>query len=66
MGLGTGELILVLIIILILFGAGKIPQVMKSLGKGIKEFKDAQNEVDTIAELKPMDEEKKDDGSKKS
>jgi len=44
MGIGTGELIVILIIVLIIFGAGKIPEVMKALGKGIKEFKDAQKD----------------------
>ncbi|MDB5136739.1 MAG: tatA [Mucilaginibacter sp.] len=41
--LGAPELILIIIAILILFGGKKIPELMKGLGKGMKEFKDAQN-----------------------
>ena len=40
MSVGIWELILVLIIILLVFGAGKLPNVMKDLGKGIKSFKE--------------------------
>jgi sec-independent protein translocase protein TatA len=39
--LGTQEIIIILIIVLLLFGGKKIPELMKGLGKGIKEFKDA-------------------------
>ena len=45
MGLGAPEIILILIAILILFGGKKIPELMKGLGKGMKEFKDSQNGV---------------------
>jgi len=41
--LGAPELILIIIVVLILFGGRKIPELMKGLGKGMKEFKDAQN-----------------------
>ncbi|MEW5767443.1 MAG: twin-arginine translocase TatA/TatE family subunit [bacterium] len=40
-GIGVTELIIILVIILIIFGPGKLPQIGKSLGKGIKEFKQA-------------------------
>ena len=40
-GLGTPEIILIAIVILVLFGAKKIPELMKGLGAGVKEFKDA-------------------------
>ncbi|HEY8929031.1 MAG TPA: twin-arginine translocase TatA/TatE family subunit [Mucilaginibacter sp.] len=43
MGLGAPEIILIILAILILFGGKKIPELMKGLGKGMKEFKDAQN-----------------------
>ena len=36
---GMGELIVILIIILVLFGASRIPEIARSLGKGIQEFK---------------------------
>jgi len=41
MKLGTGEIILILAALLLLFGGKKIPELMKGLGKGMKEFKDA-------------------------
>jgi sec-independent protein translocase protein TatA len=39
MGLGWQELAIVLVIIMIIFGAGKLPEVARSLGQGVKEFK---------------------------
>jgi sec-independent protein translocase protein TatA len=39
--IGAPEIIIVAIIILILFGGRKIPELMRGLGKGVKEFKDA-------------------------
>ncbi|PYJ92546.1 MAG: twin-arginine translocase TatA/TatE family subunit [Verrucomicrobia bacterium] len=45
MGLSGGELILVLVVILVLFGAKRIPEFAKGLGKGITEFKKASREV---------------------
>ena len=44
MGIGFTELIVILVIILILFGPGKLPEIGKALGRGIKEFKDAQKD----------------------
>jgi len=44
-GLGMQELILILLIILIFFGAKKIPELARGLGKGIREFKDASKEI---------------------
>ena len=43
MGLGAPEIIIIAIIILLLFGGKKIPELMRGLGKGVKEFKDGQN-----------------------
>ena len=40
-GLGAPEIIIILVIILIFFGGKKIPELMKGLGRGMKEFKDA-------------------------
>ena len=49
---GGGELIVIVVIILLLFGGKKIPELMRGLGKGVKEFKDAkeENNSDKIAE----------------
>lgn len=43
-GFGAQEIILILAVVLLLFGGKKIPELMKGLGKGVKEFKDATNE----------------------
>jgi sec-independent protein translocase protein TatA len=43
-GLGTTELIVILVIIMVLFGAGKLPEIGSGLGKAIKNFKKASNE----------------------
>jgi sec-independent protein translocase protein TatA len=39
-GLGTTELIIILVLVMIIFGAGKLPQVGGALGKGLRNFKD--------------------------
>ena len=44
--LGGGELILIALVILLLFGGKKIPELMKGLGKGVKNFKDGMNEIE--------------------
>ena len=50
LGLGWQELVIVLVIIMIIFGAGKLPEVVKSLGQGVKEFKqEAGTGTDTLA-----------------
>ncbi|MFL2988305.1 MAG: twin-arginine translocase TatA/TatE family subunit [Candidatus Neomarinimicrobiota bacterium] len=43
--LGTTEIVVILLVVLILFGAKKIPEFAKGLGKGLKEFKDAKNDI---------------------
>ena len=47
MSIGFKEILILLILILILFGAGKLPQVMRDLGKGIRNFKKGINEDDS-------------------
>ena len=42
---GGGELIIILIVVLLLFGGRKIPELMRGLGKGIREFNDAKSNV---------------------
>lgn len=44
---GAFEIILILAVVLLLFGGKKIPELMKGLGKGIKEFKDASKGEDS-------------------
>lgn len=44
MGLSFSHILLVLVVVLILFGAGKLPQVMGDLAKGVKAFKDGMND----------------------
>lgn len=68
-GLGTQELLIILALVMIIFGAGKLPQVGSALGKGLRNFKKGVSETDEdeIEEAKveeiseKSDEEKKDD-----
>jgi len=46
-GLGMPELIIILVIIVIIFGAGKLPEIGSGIGKGIKNFKKATREEET-------------------
>ena len=62
-GIGIPELLIILVIILIIFGAGKLPEIGNALGKGIRNFKKATREteeIDVTPESKKIsDEEKK-------
>lgn len=44
--IGGPEIIVILLLVLVLFGGKKIPELMKGLGKGVKEYKKAMNSVD--------------------
>ncbi|WP_337040487.1 Sec-independent protein translocase subunit TatA/TatB [Emticicia sp. 17c] len=44
-GLGTTEMVLILVVVLFFFGAKKLPELARGLGRGIREFKDASREV---------------------
>ena len=46
MNLGGGEIFIILLVVLIFFGAKRIPELAKGLGKGMREFKDAMNGVE--------------------
>ena len=52
MGFGAQEIIIILVIVLLLFGGKKIPELMRGMGKGLKDFKEAQNENPAPAEEK--------------
>jgi len=60
-GIGMPELIIILVIILIIFGAGKLPEIGSGIGKAIKNFKGASNE-----EEKEKKDPEKIEGDKKS
>ena len=53
--LGAGEIILILLVVLILFGAKKIPELARGIGKGMSEFKkglrDVQDEIKTTDQI---------------
>jgi sec-independent protein translocase protein TatA len=57
---GTPELVVILIIILVLFGGRKIPEIMRGLGQGMREFrsasKEATDEITKLAEEEPLEE----------
>jgi sec-independent protein translocase protein TatA len=60
-GLGYQELLIILVIVLILFGANRLPELARSLGSSVKEFKKGVNEVkaeDTAAATKKPEENK--------
>ena len=45
--IGWPQIVLIVVVVLLLFGGRKIPELMRGLGSGIKEFKDASKEDDT-------------------
>ena len=51
--IGPQELIIILIVVLLLFGGRKIPELMKGIGKGMKEFKKATKEDDEGESVEP-------------
>lgn len=46
-GLGTPEIVLIVLAIVLLFGGKKIPELMRGIGKGIREFNAAKNNIET-------------------
>ncbi len=59
-GIGPTELLLILAIVLLIFGGKKIPELMRSMGEGVKEFKKASKEL-SEEESPKKNEEKKED-----
>lgn len=59
-GLGNSEIIVILVIVILLFGGKKIPELMRGIGRGVREFNDAkgkmQNEFKKGMEEKPNEE----------
>ena len=47
-GIGMSELLIILVIVLIVFGAGKLPEIGSALGRGIKNFKKSSSEPNEI------------------
>ncbi len=62
MNIGWQEILLILLIVLLLFGARKIPDLARSLGKGIKEFKKGIHEIESAPE--PENKNKKEEKEK--
>ncbi|MFN5983576.1 MAG: twin-arginine translocase TatA/TatE family subunit [Fluviicola sp.] len=58
MRLGTTEIILILAVVLLLFGGKKIPELMKGLGKGVREFKDASKGEESTTPTSTTEEKK--------
>ncbi len=46
-GIGMPELLIILVLVLVIFGAGKLPEIGSGIGKAIKNFKSATSETDT-------------------
>jgi sec-independent protein translocase protein TatA len=63
--IGPWQIVLIVVVILLLFGGRKIPELMRGLGGGIKEFKSAVKE-DEDPSTKDSSEEKKDDSQSKT
>ena len=50
LAIGAPQIILIVVVVLLLFGGKKIPELMRGLGSGIKEFKDASKDDEKIEE----------------
>ena len=64
-GLGTQELLIILVLVMIVFGAGKLPQVGGALGKGLRNFKKGVNEADEDIEEGQVEEISENNGNEK-
>lgn len=62
-GFGMPELIIILVIVMVIFGAGKLPELGGALGKSLTNFKKGMNGTD-VTEINPKD--KNDENSKKA
>jgi len=64
-GLGTQELLIILVLVMIIFGAGKLPQVGGALGKGLRNFKKGVNEAGEDIEEGQVEEISEENGNDK-
>jgi sec-independent protein translocase protein TatA len=62
-GIGITELVVILVIVLVIFGAGRLPQIGSGLGKAIRGFKDAVEGKDAI-DVTPKKTEKKEESNR--
>ncbi len=56
---GPGEMMVIALVFIVFFGAKKIPEIARGMGKGIREFKDATKEIKKEIEDSPEDDQKK-------
>ena len=63
-GLGTTELIIILVLVLVIFGAGKLPEIGGALGKGMRNFKKSVSGQDEI-DVTPKEEDETKEGEEK-
>ena len=63
---GPMELVLVLVLVLIIFGPGKVPEVGKAVGKGIREFRRASTELEEALTAEPASSSKETKGAAES
>lgn len=57
--LGTGEIVIIAIVILLLFGGKKIPELMKGIGKGVRNFKDGVKGIEDDIKIDDTDSDEK-------
>ncbi len=58
-GMGIGELLVILVIVLVIFGAGKLPEIGEGLGRGVRNFRKAVRAPDEIDITPKADDDKK-------
>ncbi len=63
--IGTPEIIVIVLVVLLLFGGKKIPELMRGLGKGVREFKNASNGVQDDDSETPSDKKESDNTKNK-
>lgn len=64
--LGTGEIVIIAIVVLLLFGGKKIPELMKGIGKGVKNFKDGVKRIGRRYQIRRYGKEVKEDATRRN